>query len=347
MRVISLLLTWVLIAWPAVAEACSCGSGDPDLSKELRDARATAHTIFHGRVVAVTRSGGLLGWLGLGSKEARFEVLESFKGSVGPELVLPSGSADGPCTTPFAPEREYLVYASLYDGKLESSLCSRTRQVDRNDIELDWLRTGTLPPVPVALQRETVRCTPCDLDTVTTTLIGLPDRNQYTHDSDEAAKALGEGRPFWTGAFYNRDDRTRTTAVGLSRELRPFELVQTPLHGTQDTCRQRVSLRWCARLEASGEDFPQPGFRCVNPSPEQEMCDETKSRTAEWGPKERIQAAQCIWRRPDRPSCELRKEFQPLAAEAPASPLLVCEPAFGRSWAHRCQVLPAGEAGPR
>ncbi|OJT23731.1 hypothetical protein BO221_17270 [Archangium sp. Cb G35] len=341
-----LVLTCILVTWPVPADACSCSFGTGDLVTDLREARDGSDAVFLGRVVSVARSGGPLGIFGRGFGEAAFDVIERFKGPVGSKLMLPSGTGAGPCEFPFVPGEEYLVYASEDEGRLVAILCSRTRPISRGDIELDWLRTGRLPPVPVALQRETVQCPTCDLDTVTSTLVGLPPGNACNLglQDPEAAIALREGRPFWTGGYYNHDNPSRTTAVGLSRELRPFELIQTGPSGTDEKCRKRVSLRWCERLEASSDPQARPELQCVNPGPEQELCDETKSRTAIWEPKERLQAAQCSWFSPDKPHCALQKELQPLAEDAPASPLLRCSPMYWTDTRHRCRVSPGSSA---
>ncbi|MFY0564602.1 hypothetical protein ACN28E_12175 [Archangium lansingense] len=352
MRVSALLfLTWMVVTWPVPADACSCVFGSGDLATNLREALDSADAVFHGRVVSVERSGGFLGLFGRGSPEATFEVIERFKGSLGTKVVLPSSLGGGSCESQFKTGDEYLVYAFMDEGHLVTTLCSRTRPITpstRRKVELDWLRTGRLPLVPVALQRETVQCQTCNLDTVTSNLVGLPPGNTCNLglQDPEAAIALREGRPFWTGGYYNWDDPTRMTAVGLSRELRPFELIQTPDASTDETCRQRVSLRWCERLEASSAKARgQPELRCINPGPEQEVCDETKSRTAVWGPKESLQTATCTWNTPDMPTCELQKELQPLAEKAPTSPLLVCSPANGLLGTYRCRVV-AGDAAP-
>lgn len=350
MRLLALVLGCALVlVLPTPADACSCSDGSPDLPTALRDARARAAAIFHGRVVSVESRWSLLGLVGLHpGQEAHFEVLEVFKGTVGSRLVLPSGTGAGPCEFAFVSGEEYLVYAYEYAGRLEASLCSRTRRAAKGDSELDWLRTGTLPPVPAALQREVVQCTPCDLETVARRLVGPPPGNECgtSVDREEVAQALKDGRPFWHGGFYDYDDRGRTTAVGLSLDSRAFELVQTPHHGTKETCRQRVTRKWCERLEpAPPSKRNVPALRCVNPGPEEEVCDEEKSRTARWEPREPIQAANCRWSTPDRPSCELEKELQPRAGETSVPWLLMCKPAYERPYAHACQVMP-GNTGP-
>jgi hypothetical protein len=125
MRLLALVLGCALVlVLPAPADACSCGGGSSDLPTALRAARADAEAIFHARVVSVEAEWTLLGLVGLGSsgQEAHLEILEVFKGTVGPRLVMPSSTGAGPCEHPFAPGWEYLVYAYMYAGRLEASL---------------------------------------------------------------------------------------------------------------------------------------------------------------------------------------------------------------------------------
>jgi len=351
MRLLALMLGCALVlVLPAPADACSCSSGSPDLPTVLRDARAHADAIFLGRVVSVESRWPLLGLVGLGprGREAHLEILEVFKGAVGPRLVMNTGPSLGSCEFPFEAGVEYLVYASKHEGRLETGLCRRTRPVSKGDSELEWLRTGTLPPVPEALQREVVQCESCELETAAERLVGSPPGKVggTRVRREEAQQALKEGRPFWHGGFYDHEDPSRTTAVGLSLDSRPFELVRTSSHGTKESCWRRVTRRWCERLEpAPRSERNVPVLRCVNPGPREEVCDEEKSRTARWAPRESIQAATCRWYTPDRPWCELEKELQPRAVDAPVPWLLLCRPAYEPSRTYACQVVPG--SGPR
>ncbi|MFP2934877.1 hypothetical protein ACLESO_59205, partial [Pyxidicoccus sp. 3LG] len=137
-----------LFALPSSADACSCG-GWTDLPTALRTARDEAGVIVHGRVVSVA------------SRQVRIEVVEAFKGATGgAKHVLDTDSGGGGCSYSFEAGEEYLIYANLHEGRLATSMCTRTRKVSKGDAELDWLRTGRLPPVPVALRREQAQCSP-------------------------------------------------------------------------------------------------------------------------------------------------------------------------------------------
>jgi hypothetical protein len=148
MRLLALLVACGFAALvPASADACSCRVPEADLPTALKTARAEADTIVHVRALSVKPRWALLEWVGIDvDQELEFDVLEVFKGEVGSKLVLPMGR--GLCEVPFQPGQEYLVYAYRVDGQLATNACSRTRPATKNDSELEWLRTGKLPPGP-------------------------------------------------------------------------------------------------------------------------------------------------------------------------------------------------------
>ncbi|WP_224249373.1 hypothetical protein [Hyalangium gracile] len=155
MRLIVLLLGSALFALPSSAHACSC-AGWADLPTALRTARDTASVIVHARVLSVA------------SRQVRIEVIEAFKGATaGAKIVVDTDNGGGGCGYSFESGEAYLVYAELYEGRLGTSMCTRTRKISKGDAELDWLRTGRLPPIPVALRRELAQDTPMEPITAT------------------------------------------------------------------------------------------------------------------------------------------------------------------------------------
>ena len=168
-RLAGLFVLLAVCAGPATAQACSCWDGPADLPTNLREAKAGAIAIYRARVVSIDS-----GFLRLFRHPASVEVLEVFKGQVkrGERLQLPYGGG-GDCTIRFEEGIEYLMYAHGSEPE-DVHHCSRTRPVRAGDSELDWLRTGRLPPVPVAIQRESVSCEPCDIHAVGGRLLSPP-----------------------------------------------------------------------------------------------------------------------------------------------------------------------------
>ncbi|QRN97695.1 hypothetical protein JRI60_00985 [Archangium violaceum] len=327
MRLAVVVLGVLLGLWPQVSHACRCVSESPHAppAQAFRTARDKASHVYLARVHAADglRSGGT----------ATVEVLEVFKGegelAVGTRLQLPSGGG-GDCTFPFKKGNDYLVYA--HGQPTSVRLCTRTRQVQAraDDMELTWLRTGKAPVTPVALRREVVTCKPCDVDTVA----GVPILG-----ADAARRAYEEQRPFRTPGP-GGDDRV-VVEVGMTRDNRAFQLVQTSheVVPTDEPCRRAIIRRWCERL-APTSDEARFAFRCIKPGPEEEVCDEEKSRAAKWMPLERLTAATCGWKDPNAPSCTLSKKLQPLRGSPKAgAPVLQCRPMRQYTERHSCQVV--------
>ena len=123
------------------------------LQRALPRARAQAAVVFLGRIESIRSTWGALRILGLETDDrVTLRVVEVFKGSASGSLTVdchPTLLARGPSTGML------LVYARADRfGLLQAASESRTRFVDEGDRELTWLRTGQLPPMPVALRRE-------------------------------------------------------------------------------------------------------------------------------------------------------------------------------------------------
>ncbi|ATB32042.1 lipoprotein [Melittangium boletus DSM 14713] len=330
-RRIWLVVIAALFAWPTAAHACSCAKESTNLPTALRTARSGATAIYRARLISVDSRafGGL----------ASAEVLEVFKGQLKPgdRLELPSGGG-GDCTIAFEAGREYLMYAHR-ENPAEVYFCSRTRLVTEGDSELVWLRTGKLPPVPVALQRESVSCEPCDHFSIGGRLIAAPGAAPGLWEwQPQAAAAMKAGKP-----FYTRSDPASTPTsfvmVGRSWDGKPFELTQTPHHSVDAACMQKVQLRWCKSLDVS-TPAPNmyPRFQCVEPGEALPQCDESKSRKAAWMPLEVLSPEQCDWHSPDEPTCYLSATARPFGQRAPPSAILLCHPGPDGGRRYSCRV---------
>lgn len=123
------------------------------LQRALPSARDSADVVFLGKVESVRPAWAALRILGIETDDrVTLRIVEVFKGAV-------SGSVIVDCH-PFLLAREpstgvMLVYARAGRfGAFQAAYESRTRFVEEGDRELTWLRTGELPPKPVALRRE-------------------------------------------------------------------------------------------------------------------------------------------------------------------------------------------------
>ncbi|RKG70949.1 hypothetical protein D7V80_03210 [Corallococcus sp. CA054B] len=332
---IAVLVGWLAV--PASAWACSCISRTQGLPGALKEAREQAGFIYLGRVRDSEDPS---------ARFATVDVLEAFKGHVKAcaVLQLPYGRG-GDCVLNLPRGETWLIYAD--DTSPEDAWrCMRSRRVlSPDDSELTWLRTGILPPVPVALQREAVSCEVCDIQAVGARLVAPPEMPPATPAWHADAEALWKaGEPFFTGAY-----ATHRVMLGVSREGRAFELTEASGSSRgEQSCERRVQLRWCKRLELRPRTPKVSDFHCVDPGEPQEVCDERRSRKSEWFPMERLPARACDWSNPSAPACELAEGRFPFPSGAPPLPVLACHPRRpgARSGNYACEVKTAPEPVP-
>src|SRR5581483_485448 len=100
-----------------------------------------------------------------------------------------------------------------------------------------------------------------------------------------------------------------------------FEVVET-LTGAdwREPCSHRVVKHWCDGL-VLGSDLV-----CLNPTPDEVVCDEAASRHASLGPVEDLSAVSCEWRDPDEPLCRLPADVKAVDATVPANAVMLCTP---------------------
>jgi hypothetical protein len=328
-------MNWAMVVMVVLvagdARACSCGSGSGDLAKDLKDALASPH-IYRARVVGLSHRvvTTLLNVVQAARRQpkladdlAMLEVLEVFRGGlrVGQHLEVSNNNGFGSgCDPEFAVGEDLLIYTLDGDPKSISG-CSRTREVTPTDLELDWLRTGVLPPLPVAVRREVVTCDPCTLDSLAGSLPRAWGADALRH--------LTDANPFMNGGYYGLPSERKGVVRTATGET--FMLLQRPDYGTGEVCFQRVSRQSCAGFAAHPTPpRGEPDLDCVTPGPEVPVCDESTSRRATWGPPQDMSAVTCTWRDPAHPRCEFSKSDQPLAEGKPTFPLLECSPAYDR-----------------
>lgn len=292
------------------AEACVCASydHDKDLMTQLRNARDSTPQIFYGRVIEVGAPAT--------PNRATIEVLEVFKGKVDRRVSIEVGDS-GDCSFSVEKGAKYLLYG------LSVSSCDRSRRVENsNDSELKWLRTWKPIPLPVAVQRENVECTRCDIAALVKELTGA---SAATKNEDIAA-AVAAKQPFWGGGGMNYHDPSWTDFVGIAKDGRTFRLVLTPAYVEQEACRRRLTLTYCESLQPAKRGHRMAQFECSKPGKPIALYDENATRKATTLPVESMSAIiQCSWGSPDEPFCQLDATLHPGAA---GTPVLKCSPAF-------------------
>jgi hypothetical protein len=124
------IMTVILMFLPKNSYACSCVQpGTP--SEELNNSKA----VFTGKVLEIKEDKKSY------EKKVMFEVLSTFKGVSESPVTLYTGMDSAACGFNFIVGEEYLVYASG-DGKLQTTLCSRTAELSAANNDLKELGIG-------------------------------------------------------------------------------------------------------------------------------------------------------------------------------------------------------------
>ncbi len=123
------LVAWLFLspiicgANPVVAPRCELVS----LATHFKDARV----VFSGEVINIRRTDGF--------SELRFRVLRSWKNARDSEITLAANPAD-PEIVDFAKGRRYLVFATMFQGRLFAGGCSGTAELADARDEIRLLR---------------------------------------------------------------------------------------------------------------------------------------------------------------------------------------------------------------
>lgn len=96
------------------ALACSCAPPPPP-----QEALKQSAAVFTGTVLAVTDSGT--------NRQVRLRVERVWKGTKCGEVTIVTALDEAACGSSFQVGTSYLVYATRQQGKLSTSLCSRTQ----------------------------------------------------------------------------------------------------------------------------------------------------------------------------------------------------------------------------
>jgi hypothetical protein len=147
MKKILMIATSLLVLTANAASACKCIPTTPEQSFE------TAKKVFSGKVVDVveqspTEQGANRGKGDpnfLNGAKVTFEVSEVWKGNHKRQLVVMTSDSSASCGYSFEKGKEYLVYASGEEAKLQTGLCSGTKSLSDAQADLAALGEGETP----------------------------------------------------------------------------------------------------------------------------------------------------------------------------------------------------------
>jgi hypothetical protein len=152
----SLFIVLLVVTNVGIARACTCAEPGPGPCRLLKEASA----IFLGSVVDIENPPNQEPKVGdTGLSRYRFRVDEKFAGIKVTDVDIYSGRGGADCSYHFRPGEEYLVFAYKgEDGRLSTSICSRTQPAESAQILLKALRAardgGKVPSLFGVLRRE-------------------------------------------------------------------------------------------------------------------------------------------------------------------------------------------------
>lgn len=114
--------------------ACSCAERLPC------QAYGAASSVFVGTVIDSRMITTKQGNYERSMRAVRLSVDSPFRGVKGSEVEVMTGVGGGDCGFGFVATEQYLVYASEYEGKLYTSICSRSRSISRAAEDLTYIR---------------------------------------------------------------------------------------------------------------------------------------------------------------------------------------------------------------
>jgi hypothetical protein len=134
----SLLITVSVLAFLTLsvgnALACSCAEQAPCQAYDAASA-VFIGTVIDSRHIKVTQDNYERDRMAV-----RLSVDSAFRGVTGSEVELTTGLGGGDCGFGFVKGQQYLVYASERRGKLSTGICSRTRDISRAAVDLNYIR---------------------------------------------------------------------------------------------------------------------------------------------------------------------------------------------------------------
>ncbi|MBA4496027.1 hypothetical protein ACFO25_15705 [Paenactinomyces guangxiensis] len=136
---------FLLVYWlfPSPVHACSCVVPGP-LEEELAESSA----VFSGKVIRIDENKAKL------KKEVVFKVNEIWKGVNETQIVVETPNQSGACGFDFVEGQEFLVYARANaDGKLKTTICSRTKAMSAAKEDLNALDKGKSPAKQVEVEQ--------------------------------------------------------------------------------------------------------------------------------------------------------------------------------------------------
>lgn len=132
---LALLLAFAFLG-AARADACQCMFGGGAVCQDYW----TAAAVFVGTVVDIKTVTVKRENYDQRQRLVRFTLEEPFRGVAGAEVEVLTGMGGGDCGIEFKAVQRYLVYATLFEGKLFTGICMRTKPIESAAEDLKYMR---------------------------------------------------------------------------------------------------------------------------------------------------------------------------------------------------------------
>lgn len=133
-------------------QACSCFPVGPPCQ-----AYGSASAVFAGTAVSMRRVGPGEGEAEHRQRLFKFSVDQAYLGVAGTEIEVHTGSGGGDCGYDFTIGERYLVYANVYNNKLATGICTRTKPFAQANEDLGFLGNLSSAAPGATIQGEVVR----------------------------------------------------------------------------------------------------------------------------------------------------------------------------------------------
>ena len=139
MRSIIFAFAFVIVGFlfsPVAAEACSCITLGPPCQSYWN-----TPIVFSGRVVEIKNPEVVENQFPVYQKKiVRFAVSQAFRGVSGTTMEVATGMGGGDCGYDFKPNESYLVYAFIFEGKIQTGICNRTQLLSEAAEDLQYIK---------------------------------------------------------------------------------------------------------------------------------------------------------------------------------------------------------------
>ncbi len=189
-------LVITLLAFSAgEAFACDCAGTLVPCQAYGEASAVFVGTVINSRIITIKQSD-----YEAQRRVVRFSIDTPFRGVEDAEVEVSTGLGGGDCGFGFVQTQQYLVYAYEYEGKLSTSICTRTRSISKAEDDLSYIRGLARAKPGVVIRGEVVRYRRNEqgnLDNLPLTgiTVTIEGQTRKTTETDAKGQYVVEGLP--------------------------------------------------------------------------------------------------------------------------------------------------------